>query len=443
MYPFFLQNILLPIADKIGRQGFLGELKLLRKQVMMTESELNFLQKQKLANLLQHASTNSPFYNKIFKFNPNHDPFDTLKYLPVLEKKEIRMYTNEMLTSDKSTLLKNSSSGSSGYQTTVYWSHKEQAINRATQMLWWEWAGYRIGDPLLQTGITPQRGWTKGLKDKLFNTYYLQAFTHTKEDVIKALQWAKKQKNPVLAGYASSLFVIAKYALEENIKVDFKAAVCWGDKLFDHYRKTIYLAFEVDICETYGSAEGLMLGGQKDMEYMYLMSSNVYVEILDEQGNEVKDGELGNVIVTNLNGYAMPLIRYRIGDLAIKLPANKYPDERQYKLPLWQKIIGRDTDLVETASGKYLVVHSFTGIFEHIPEIKQFCVIQDSKKGITIQYIKGANFSSSVLEQAKNKILSYINEPFEIIFEEVFFIAPTKSGKPQLIISKLNLQKYE
>jgi phenylacetate-CoA ligase len=214
MYPFFLQNILLPIADKIGRQGFLGELKLLRKQVKMTESELNFLQKQKLITLLQHASTNSPFYNKIFKFNPNHDPFDTLKYLPVLEKKEIRMSTNEMLTSDKSTLLKNSSSGSSGYQTTVYWSHKEQAINRATQMLWWEWAGYSLGNPLVQTGINPHRPGIKKIKDIIFRTKYIQAFSHSEHDVLKCLE--SVNNNYSLAGYASSLYVFASIAKKNN-----------------------------------------------------------------------------------------------------------------------------------------------------------------------------------------------------------------------------------
>jgi phenylacetate-CoA ligase len=168
------------------------------------------------------------------------------------------------------------------------------------------------------------------------------------------------------------------------------------------------------------------------------MSSNVFIELLDENGDEVKDGELGHVIVTNLNGYAMPLIRYRIGDLAIKLPIDQYPVNCTYHFPLWQKIIGRDTDLVVTESGKYLVVHSFTGVFEHIPEIKQFCVIQNNKKGIQIHYIKGEGFHQNLLKLAKDKILRYINEPFQIDFIEVENIPATKSGKPQLIISNLN-----
>jgi phenylacetate-CoA ligase len=431
-----LEKFILPIGDIVVGSSFFSKLMELRSICSLSEEKLVELQNNKLQNLLKYSVKFVPFYADL-NLELTGNQIDIKKF-PILNKDTLLDHQNSLLSLPKERLIKNASSGSTGQQSIVYWSKQEQSMNRATQVLWWEWAGYRMGDPLLQTGITPKRGFMKGLKDKLFNTYYLQAFTHSKEDIVRALKWAQEQKEPVLAGYASSLYVIAKYALEENIHVTFKAAVCWGDKLFDHYKKIIHEAFGVDICETYGSGEGLMMGGQKDLEHMYLMSSNVYVELLDDNGNEVKDGELGHVIVTNLNGYAMPLIRYRIGDLAIKLPRDQYPSKRAYNFPLWQKIIGRDTDLVVTESGKYLVVHSFTGIFEHIPEIKQFCVIQNSKKGILIHYIKGNGFRETVLIAARDKILSYVNEPFDIEFINVEFIPATKSGKPQLIISNLN-----
>ncbi len=189
--------------------------------------------------------------------------------------------------------------------------------------------------------------------------------------------------------------------------------------------------------ETYGSAEGLMMGEQKDLDYMYIMSPNVFVELLDDEGNEVPNGQMGNVIVTNLNAFAMPLIRYKIGDLAIKLPKEYYPLNKDLAFPLWQKVVGRDTDLVTTPSGKYMVVHSFTGIFEHIPQIRQFCVIQESPNGILVKYIKGEGFKQDILKTIEQKILSNLNEAFIIQFHEVDHIPATKSGKPQLIISKL------
>ena len=106
-------------------------------------------------------------------------------------------------------------------------------------------------------------------------------------------------------------------------------------------------------------------------------------------------------------------------------------------MPIFEKIIGRDTDIVKTPSGNYMVVHSFTGIFEHLPEIKQFCVIQKDINGIVILYIKGNGFDNKILSEIKQKILHALNEPFEVSFEEVLEIKPTPSGKPQLIISQL------
>jgi phenylacetate-CoA ligase len=87
--------------------------------------------------------------------------------------------------------------------------------------------------------------------------------------------------------------------------------------------------------------------------------------------------------------------------------------------------------------GKKLIVHSFTGIFEYFPTIKQFCVIQKDLYGIDIEYIEGENFELIVLDQLKTELLTYIDEEFNINFIKVEEILPTKSGKPQIIISKL------
>ncbi|MEZ5045886.1 MAG: hypothetical protein R2831_02730 [Chitinophagaceae bacterium] len=433
---FILEYIMLPLGDKMTKSSFIKNLFLLRKMDRLSKNELEINQQQKLKNLLIHASQHVPYYKRL-NIAKEDDPVSWLKKFPILDKALLSQNQEQLLSTPKEQLIRQASSGSSGIQSIVFWNKAEQSLYRATQIRWWEWAGYKMGTPILQTGITPQRGILKSIKDFIFNTYYLQAFAHSKEDVLKALRWAQRQKEPVLAGYASSLFVIATIADEENINVKFKTAVVWGDKLFNHYREKIEHVFQTKVHETYGSAEGLMMGAQYDLDYMYMMNQHVYIEIVDDQMQAVKEGTWGHVLVTNLDAFAMPLIRYKIGDLASMLPKEEYPSNPYLAYPIWKKIIGRDTDLVQTPSGKYLVVHSFTGVFEHIPEIKQFCVIQEHIQGIRIQYIRGDQFSEAILVKAKNNLMSYIQEPFDIIFEEVTSIAPTPSGKPQLIISKL------
>ena len=437
VYNTILRRIILPISEIIFGIPLTKELKKLDDFTRLSETEIASLQQQKLSLLLKHAVGRSEYYKKLNINIDDNNPVESLKKFPILTKAVLKKNTESILTEPKKNLLKNGSSGSTGEQTIIYWNKKEQTINRATQLLWWKWANYELGDKLIQTGINPKRLGLKKYKDFFFRTKYVQAFSHNEADIKNVLQGIKDDEDYVLAGYASSLYVMAKIAQENNIKVKFKSAISWGDKLFDYYKKTILDTFGCKTYETYGSGEGFMIGAQKDLDYMYLMATNVFVEIVDDDGNEVEDGEIGNVIVTNLNGYAMPLIRYKIGDLGIKMARNNYPTHRELQLPIIQKIIGRDTDIVKTPSGNFLVVHSFTGIFEHIPEIKQFCVIQKELSGIEIQYITDKGFNNDILENIKVQILKSLNEPFEIKFEEVKEIRPTKSGKPQLIVSHL------
>lgn len=438
IYSQILSKIILPISEFIFNIPITHELNKLDKLTKLSEIELEKLQQQKLSKLLLHSVSKSDYYKNLKIEIDENNIVESLKKFPVLTKKSLKNNTNSILTQPKQKLLKNGSSGSTGEQTIVYWSKKEQTNIRATQLLWWKWANYNIGDPLIQTGINPKRLGLKKHKDFFFRTKYIQAFSHNKNNIIKVLNSLNPKIEYTFAGYASSLFVISKIALENNIQLKFKTAISWGDKLFDHYKKTIYEAFGCKTFETYGSAEGLMIGAQKDLDYLYEMSTNVLVEILDDNNNEVTAGQIGNVIITNLNGFAMPLIRYKIGDLAIKLPKENYPENRELNLPIFQKIVGRDTDIVKTPTGNFMVVHSFTGIFEHVPEIKQFCVVQNNLSGIEILFIKDLGFKIEILSKIKKQILEYLKEPFEIIFIEVDEIQPTKSGKPQLIISNLS-----
>ena len=252
--------------------------------------------------------------------------------------------------------------------------------------------------------------------------------------VEKNLSSFRNKKEVFFIGYPSSIFSYAKFAKELGLNdLSFKAIISLGDKMFPHYRNTIENTFNTEIFDTYGGAEGLMIAGECSEHKYHILSSHVHVEILDANGNTVPDGELGEVSVTSLDNFLMPLIRYKIGDLAVISKKIKCKCGRS--LPILDKIIGRDTDILFTPKLKVLVVHFFTGIFEHFPEIKQFQVRQLEKGGkIDIQYIKGINFSSVILEKVRSKIYDRAKEEFPLEFYEVPEIASSPSGKPQIVL---------
>jgi phenylacetate-CoA ligase len=405
----------------------------------MSTLELNELQRKNLSEVLAYAVKKVPFYTYL-NIELNGNPYEDLKKFPITTKDTLRDHEDALISNDftKGKLLASYSSGSSGIQSRIFMNKKEKSSNWGILLNIWMDQGYAFGDPVLQTGMSPSRGILKSIKDVLFKTTYINAFSHSEYELKKAVLKSVKKKNIVLIGYASSLNVIAEIVLKDNLNLQVKSSISFGDKLFDSYKKNIEKAVHVKVKESYGSNEGLMIAFQKDLEFMYIMSPHVYVEILDDEGNPVEDGEMGNIVVTRLDAFSMPLIRYKIGDLGILLPKEEYPKERKYQYPLLKKIIGRETDVVYLKNKKRLTVHSFTGVFEFIPEIKQFKVIQENTAGILIEYIKEKGFSNEILKKITEEIQKQINDSsFQIRYVEVDTIPPTKSGKPQIVESRL------
>lgn len=436
-YNFLLEKFILPTGDLFFNTATIKSLSEWRNICNYSEQELTKLQEINLKNLLQFAVDNSQFYSNL-KEKFNEDPYVWIKEFPIMKKPDYLKNIDSIITEDKRKLIKKVTSGSSGIRGVIYMNKDEEARDRAIQMLWWEWAGWHIGKPILQTGMNTNRNFLKTTKDILLRTKYISAFNLSSKSYLHILKKFRNKSNYHLGGYASSLYVMAKICGESKLnEIQFDAAISWGDKMFSHYREEISTTFKCKVFDTYGLSEGLKIAAQHDLEFYYIMTPHVYLEILDSNGKEVKDGELGYVVASRLDSKSMPLIRYYTGDLAIKLNKEKYPLKRKFNFPLLEKVIGRDTDIVYLENGNYLIVHFFTGIFEYIEEIKQFRILQKDTKGIEIEYIKSSNFKASILNQIENLIKEKSNSNLQITWREVNYIAPTASGKPQIIKSYL------
>lgn len=439
IYSWIIEKCIFKLGDFALKTSFIKELENCRIINQLNEEELNSIQLKKLEELLKYASSYSTYFAKLgenlhINFDGSVDA--TLKQFPILTKEILRNNLDDIVTMNKKDLIVYETSGSSGKATKVYLTKAEESICRAILINWWEWCGYYLGKPYLQTGMTTKRGLVKTLKDWFTRTHYMDAFNLTDDEIVKHLNKIQN-KGYHFGGYASSLYVIAQVAEQRKLDLTFDGVISWGDKMFPHYREKIERVFQTKVYENYACNEGIMVGQKVDLPYFYIYTPNVYLELLDENGNEVPDGEIGRVIITKLDGYATPLIRYETGDLAIKLPRNEYPENRKYNFPLLKMVIGRDTDIIKTPEGNRLIVHTFTGIFEFYPSIKQFRVIQNVVDEIEIEYIKTTDFEESTLNNIEKDLRDKTKTNIKIIWKEVDFIPNTKSGKPQLIQNNL------
>ena len=435
MNNFLLEKVVLPLGDLILKSNFIKKLNFWRDFDSLSELELINHQEKQLKNQLLYAQKYVSKYKGI-KIDLNKKANEIIKSFPILTKDDLRSNPKSLQINNNQHVSRIYSSGSTGVSTWVSMNKSDLMSIQSLSIHLWELCGYKLGNPILQTGISPKRSRLKKMKDLFFGVHYVSAFTLSKDDLKKICSRLSRNNKYTLVGYPSSLNIIAEYIIENNINLKLKTVIGLGDKLFNHYEKNIEKAFGCKIHETYGSSEGFQIGFQADLDYMYLYTPQVYVELLDDKNNPVKEGEIGNVVVTRLDNKHMPLIRYKLGDLAIMLPKEKYPINRKFNFPLIEKVIGRNTDVVILPDNRKLIVHSFTGIFEYIPEIKQFKIIQKNRKSMTVQFIPDDNFTKEVLKNCKLKLQKIINNNnFKIFFEEVSVIEGKRSGKPQIIES--------
>ncbi|MDE3234874.1 MAG: phenylacetate--CoA ligase family protein [Bacteroidota bacterium] len=430
---FLLEKCILPLGDRFSGSGFMNELQYWRSEVgKLDPAGLKHLQKERLSRLLKHAVTQIPYYRNL-SISLTNDPYADIRQFPVMHKNLMKQHIDELYVGDRSKMIVEKSSGSSGIQGEVYMTLDENRRYQAVQTFLWEWSGYRMGMPMMQTGMTLKRGLIKGAKDFLFQTHYVNAFELEYGKMVAELQMAHRKGCSYFGGYASSLNVYAEAAKKAGIDLHFKGVIAWGDKLFDHYKKNIAGAFgNPIITELYGTTEGFVISGTCEGSNHHQLSPQTFIELLDKDGNEVQPGERGFVVATRLDAFSFPLIRFYTGDIAVKEDAAVQCSCGR-AFPLLRKIIGRDTDIIHTPSGKALIVHFFTGILEHFEEIKQFKVIQRVKEEIEIEYIPATNCNEEVLQMVQSVIYEKANEVFPIRFKQVQNIAVTASGKPQII----------
>lgn len=433
MYSFFLNKILLPIGSVFFSGNYSSYLKQWKKYDEMSAENLAQIQTEKLSKILKYASEKSPYYRSL-----NLPSEASLKDFPILTKSILREKTEAIISEEfkKENLEKNHSSGSSGVQSFTYMTFDHKFYLRALQTHWWSWGGYKPGERLIQTGISPKRTFPKKLKDIFFRTTYVEAFALNGKTIEDILHQSENKNLKHLAGYPSALNEMALTAISEDKVYHFKSLISYGDKLFDQHKKNFARAFQNPIIvNTYGCAEGLHMACKVDHPYYYIMSPHIFLEIVDDHGNPVEDGERGHILITCLTNYGMPIIRYKLGDLGIILPKEHYPKNAQFNYPLLQEITGRETDVIKAPNGKILIVHSFTGIIEFYEEIKQFKVIQIAKDKIAIEYILENNekLSLKVEKEISEKLRSLTNNSMEISLTRVKAIPTSPSGKPQII----------
>ncbi len=450
MYSKIIKNIIFPIYQmKLEHEErYITHVNLLDKTQWWSSSELEKLQFKRLKKLLKHADENVPFYHKIFKklnFKPEYiSSVKDLNKLPILTKDIVNKNFDELYARNypKEKFILSSTGGSTAAPMNFYIDRRWEACNMAAAHRSWSWAGYEFGDKIAYLWSAHQDLKDSSSIDKirnyLFRTIMLDAFDLTKEKMNKYLDILNKFRPKIINTYASTMFTFSQYITEMGRNpIKPKAILTTADMLYDYKRKSIEQAFNCDVFDYYSGRDTTLQAAECSEHFGYHMSiENAVVEFMKEN-EHVAIGETGNLIITDLCDYAMPFIRYEIGDLGT--PSDeKCPCGRN--LPIMKSLVGRTYDYILAQDGRLL-----SGIFFHsilvyykIQGIKEFQIIQKTKNKIIMNIVKNENEKTEDIDRFITLIRKNIGEKIEIELNYVSSIERTRTGKLRHVISNLN-----
>ena len=433
-----LRNIVLPLGDRVLGHGMMERLRFLEDAQWWDRERLHAFRQQALQSLVTTAYAEVPFYRHLMRargVTPSEiGGLDDLRRLPIVTKAMLRSsYPHETTRHTGQRTYEAWSSGSTGKNFCVREDAETAGWYRASFMLSLQWAGWRVGEKHLQTGMTLKRSPDRWLKDKLLRCHYVSAYDLTDAHLEQVLNLIEDQSIQHLWGYPGSLYFLARRAIESGWNQPLHSLVTWGDNLYPHYRETIEQAFRTRVYDTYGCGEGIQVSAQCGSgETYHEHSLDVIVEYLDDNDQPVPAGTPGHVILTRLHPGPMPLIRYRVGDVAISGGERNCPCGRAFAV--MESIEGRDTDVILTPSGNRLIVHFFTGILEFFSEIDAFQVIQHEADSMVVRIVP----TKSVGTEVRESIISTLKErgasDMTIMLDFVDEIPVPPSGKRRFVI---------
>ena len=449
MYPKIARNIILPLADIAAGTKISRNLRFLEKSQWWSIEELQEYQNKKLRALVRHAYENVPYYHSEWKkLNLKTEDIKTvedMRKIPVIAKEDIRKNFEDFKSRNfapKRQKLE-STGGSTGDPLKFFYDWNAWSMDWACLYRGWGFAGYNVGDKIVTIGgssVIPSQKppFRKQVKNRLIERHLgLSAFDMNEKNMKKYSEKIVKFKPRFLRGYASSLYIFAKFV--ENNNIEFPSLhniFSTSETLFEPYRKEIEDAFEVEVFNEYGVRDGGGNAMECDMHSGLHISTERCVMEFIKGGENVSSGEMGKIILTDLHNYSFPFIRYEGGDIGIQT-VEKCPCGRG--LPTIKRIEGRTTEIIRFSDGTMWAGPVLTLVFAKF-DILQYQVIQEDKDRIILRVIKGKTFSEEDAKMLVQIFNYHVGEKGSVEIEYVEDIPASKSGKRRFIISKIPIR---
>jgi phenylacetate-CoA ligase len=438
MFKKTLANLFVSIQH-YGVKPILSELK---KTEFYNDNLIKDYQSKKLQKLVLHAYNNVPFYYDLFnryKVKPeNIRSVDDLKKLPILEKETIQSNYSRLLATNVSRTYTRKTSGSTGAPLKITYDKQNKLIEIALMLQFLSNIGKEIGSTEInlwgRPGNSINERILRYIKGFIYNKKLKDVYQFNDQDFSDLARELSNSPNIHLRGFTQAIYLLACKLRDNNNPINIDAVSVTAEKLFEHQRILIGKYLTKNLYDQYGCGEVNSIAFECNIHNgLHHSFQHSVLEILDKSGEITNDS--GDVVVTNLDNYAMPLIRYRNGDI-IKLSHKSCSCGRSGKLI--KSIEGRLYDFIEGANGE--IIHS--AFLDHILvesslmdeyNIQEIRIIQTSIDEIVVQYVAKKEIPENCFRDFQEKLIYRLGS-LNIIYEKKLHINETTNGKRRFVV---------
>jgi len=402
------------------------------------------LQFAQLRGVIAYAATHSPYYKKRFA-EAGLDPAAPLndeswRRVPFLSRRDLQEAGDSILSEavpkahGKTHEL--STSGSTGMPVTIRGSELTQLFWLTFTLRDQLWQGFDItktlaairhagkGAGAYPDGLT-NKGWGAA-SDAIFVTGP-SCFLSIATTVEQQIEWLQRKDPDYLLTYPSNLMALLTHSKAKNIRLPkLRCVETLSEILHPEVREACREVWGVKIVDMYSSQEvGYMALQCPKHEHYHVQSENVLLEILDENDRPCGPGETGRIVVTAIHNYAMPLIRYAIGDFAVV----GEPCDCGRGLPVITRILGRVRNMLTLPSGAKLWPYFGGDQFAKAAPVRQYQIVQKTLTDLEVRMVPLRPLTAAEEDKIRAVIAEQVGPGFKVAFSYHEEIARSKGGK--------------
>lgn len=434
---FFKYFVYCPVILIRGEWIF-PHLKKLLKSQYASPAEIEVLQQEKLTKLFQYAQAETEHYRTILPDNVSS--LADLQRVPFLEKDTLRDSASRLRPARPRGMVRSKTTGgSTGAAVTIYKNNQAMAEELAATWRGYAWAGVAIGDLQARFWGVPLNKKSRlraQLIDWVTNRIRLSAFSFSDADIARYIEVLNKKKPRYFYGYVSMIKQFAEYVIAHQISLQFRlqAVITTSEVLSDADRALLQRAFGCKVYNEYGCGEIGTIAHECEHGKMHLTAENMVVEIVDTEGRVVPPGTPGEIVVTDLTNYSMPLIRYKMRDFGAIDPE---PCACGRGLPVLKEVFGREYDILVNARGEKFHGEFFLYMIEDAKKmnlpVRGYQIEQTAVDKLVINIVASDLVYSEISKYILAKIKTDFDANINITFNKVENIAREKSGKLRVI----------